>query len=78
MDELYAVDQPVVVALYPDPQLPRPLVFAAIVSKVVCATAELPSQLELALEPMDPVERDEFERYIFLRHRREHSVNPAK
>ena len=74
-DGSYAVDQPVVVTFYPHPELPRPLAFAAVVSSIVPGTTSSLSHLRLTLKSIDPVVRDEFERYIFLRHRREHSVN---
>lgn len=77
MDECYTVGQSVVVTLFPDPQLPHPLEFAARVREIVPGAAK-PARVGCEFDQLDPVLKDEFERYIFLRHRREHSANSTK
>ncbi len=78
VEESFAINQVVLVTLYPHPDLPHPLVFKATVTAANAAGVDPAGQLELTLEHPDPSVRDEFERYIFLRHRREHAANSPK
>jgi len=73
------VGDAVVVALYLSSELPRPLVLPAVVSNRT-EVSNTSADLTLNLAPMDAAVRDEFERYIFLRHRRKlsgKSSNPS-
>ena len=73
------VGDAVVVALYLSSELPRPLVVPAVVSNRT-EVSNTSADLTLNLAPMDAAVRDEFERYIFLRHRRKlsgKSSNPS-
>ena len=67
----------VIVALYPNAELPRPLVLPALVARVVSAGGAM-SAVTFELRPIDAAVRDEFERYNFLRHRRELARRSSK
>lgn len=58
----------VVVELYPSAELPRALCLPASVTGVR-ANPDGSEDLSLDFAPLDPLVRDELERYIFLRHR---------
>lgn len=68
-DQRFGLGDDVVVELYLSAEIPRPLILAARVSRAASASDR--SSIAFETAPMDVAVRDEFERYIFLRHRRE-------
>jgi len=68
-DQRFGPGDDVVVELYLSAEIPRPLILAARVSRAARASDR--SSIAFETTPMDVAVRDEFERYIFLRHRRE-------
>lgn len=71
----HAVGEPVVVTFYPSAEIPRAVVLRAVVAHAV---DEPQPGVTLDLGPMEDALRDEFERYIFLRHRRELALRSQK
>ena len=64
------------VALYLDPALPQALELPVTVTSAQRCDAG-GYRVQLAFERLDPVVRDEIERYVFLRHRRELAAQAA-
>jgi hypothetical protein len=77
LDSSARVGDAVVVAIYLNTELPRPLVLPAVVSSRI-EVSDAAADLAFDLAPLDAAVRDEFERYIFLRHRRKLAGNASK
>jgi len=68
LDRAFAIGARVVVALYPNPDLPRPLILPGTVDGA-CQRDDGSHDITLTYSVDNPQLRDEFERYVFLCHR---------
>jgi len=77
VDERRKTGDPVVVALYLSHEIPQPLYLPAAVDSVNPSSNGTHFEVRLEFAPLNAAIRDELERYIFLRHRRELSRKPS-